>query len=84
MLYQCALIGILRKCKWAIDLFKSGLVGQQTFNILFVTYLLKRYDEERLGSVLKVHVCSLLEQHACSSVSNGTFFSQDQPLEHQF
>jgi len=63
-------------------LFKSGPVRQQTFNIRFVTYLLKTYHEERLGSLLKVHVCSLLEQNACSSVS--TFFSQDQTLGQQF
>jgi hypothetical protein len=80
MLHQFAFVGILRTCKWAIDLFKSGLVRQQNFNVRFVTYLLKTYHEERWGSVLKVHVCSLLEQHACSSVSNDTFFSQDQTL----
>jgi hypothetical protein len=84
MLYQCALVGVLCECTRAMDLFKSGLVRQQTFNIRFVTYVLKTYNEERLGSILKVQVCSSLEQHACSSVSNDTFFSQDQTLGQQF
>jgi hypothetical protein len=78
MLCLCALFVVLHKCKLAIDLFKSGLVRKQNSNIRFVTYLLKTYHEERLGSVFKVHVCSLVEQHACSSVSNDKFFSQDQ------